>query len=156
MVRYIVKLTFCTRFPLVGWFLKCELYSCLEVRNILRVPHFLQVITDVTRVSNHSNSDVHMACLKCFAAILSSHAPLTEVEAWLSSSGNDSEQHHGNKPSAESTNQKTANKAPARPWVISHCLKLFGNNGTYMKIVLLRYLTPPQINPKSSTKPYKS
>lgn len=83
------------------------------------------------RVSNHSNSDVHMACLKCFAAILSSHAPLAEVETWLSS-GSDGEQPHDNKASTESTNQKVADKTPARPWVISHCLKLFGNNGIYI------------------------
>ena len=81
------------------------------------------------RVSNHSNSDVHVACLKCFAAVLSSHAPLTEVEAWLS--GNTGEQSKAS--ISELANQKVAGgKAPVRPWVISHCLKLFGANGTVM------------------------
>ena len=90
-----------------------------------------QVITDVMRVSNHSNSDVHVACLKCFAAVLSSHAPLTEVEVWLSSSRNSSGE-QSKACTSELTNQKMAAKTPTRPWVISHCLRLFGANGTVL------------------------
>ena len=101
---------------------------CLLERDLCKFS-FIQVIADMMRISNHSNGDVHMACLKCFAAILSSHAPLTEVEAWLSSSDGNTEQSRSCKITAELTNQMAVDKTPTRPWVVSHCLKQFGNNG---------------------------
>lgn len=85
-------------------------------------------------MATFSNTDVRTASLKCFAAILSSHAPLAEVESWLASAGN-CEHRHGNNMSAKPVVDDEQNgkgmdaTEVARPWVMTHCLRLFSADG---------------------------
>ena len=87
---------------------------------------------EVCRVATFSNTDVRTASLKCFAAILSSHAPLGEVESWLLP-GDNCEHFQSNRTSAKTLDEQNGKGVDAaeasRPWVMSHCLRLFSTNG---------------------------
>ena len=76
-------------------------------------------------MATFSNTDVRTASLKCFAAILSSHSPLVEVESWLLPGDSIT----SGKTSGEQNGKGMDATEVPRPWVMTHCLRQFSTNG---------------------------
>jgi len=91
-------------------------------------------------VATFSNTDVCTASLKCFAAILSSHAPLSEVESWLLP-GDNCERSQSNGTSAKNSDEQNGKEVDGvevpRPWVMTHCLRLFSANGMLVAVCIV-------------------